>query len=119
MLASEPRAALASFHPATGRVTIELVNGCAYLFPARMVEDLAGASAGDHSEIVVNGQAFNLFWPRLDANVYVPALVAGVFGIASWMNKALARHAGEATSAAKSAAARANGRLGGRPRKHA
>lgn len=44
-----------------------------------------------------------------------PGLMAGIFGTKSWM----ARRAGQATSAAKAAAARENGAEGGRPRKSA
>jgi len=61
---------------------------------------------------------FNLHWPKLDVDIYVPALVAGIFGTQDWMRKALARQAGRSTSAAKTTAARENGRKGGRPRKH-
>jgi len=61
----------------------------------------------------------NLHWPKLDADLYVPALVAGVFGTRDWMRKAIARQAGSSTSAAKAAAAPENGRKGGKPRKHA
>ncbi|MDO5758511.1 MAG: DUF2442 domain-containing protein [Rhodobacterales bacterium] len=119
MLETEPRAVSARYDRKTGRVTVELVNGCTYMFPTHLVQDLAEASPDDLEGVVVDGMGFNLHWPRLDADLYVPALVAGVFGTRDWMRKALARQAGRTTSPAKAAAARENGRKGGRPRKHA
>lgn len=117
MLEAEPRATSARYDRKTGRVTVELLNGCAYVFPTNLVQDLANADADDLEAVEVDGIGFNLHWPRLDADLYVPALVAGVFGTRHWMSRALARQAGRVTSAAKSAAARANGSKGGRPRK--
>ena len=119
MLETEPRAVSARYDRKTGRVTVELVNGCTYMFPTHLVQDLVDASPDDLKSIIVDGVGFNLHWPRLDADLYVPALVAGVFGTRDWMRKALARQAGSTTSPAKAAAARENGRKGGRPRKHA
>ena len=52
--------------------------------------------------------------PRCDLGI--PELVAGIFGTKSWMAE-LGRKGGQATSSAKSAAARKNGKKGGRPRK--
>jgi hypothetical protein len=60
---------------------------------------------------------FNLHWPALDVDLFVPALLAGVFGTRAWMARELARVGGQARSAAKTKAARANGAKGGRPRK--
>lgn len=119
MLETEPRAVSARYDRKTGRVTVELANGCTYMFPTHLVQDLAEASPDDLESIIVDGVGFNLHWPRLDADLYVPALVAGVFGTRDWMRKAFARQAGRTTSPAKAAAARENGRKGGRPRKHA
>lgn len=119
MLAAEPRAASARYDRKTGRVTIDLVNGCTYMFPTCLAQDLSEAGPDDLAVVEVDGDGFNLHWPKLDADLYVPALVAGVFGTRDWMAKALARRAGRATSAAKSVAARANGTKGGRPRKQA
>lgn len=118
-LGSEPRAVSARYDRKTGRVTVELVNGCAYMFPTHRVQGLAEASPDDLETVTVDGVGFNPHWPRLDADLYVPPLVAGVFGTRDWMRKALARQAGRTTSPAKAAAARANGSKGGRPRKHA
>lgn len=113
------RAVSAHYDRKTGRVTVELVNGCTYMFPTHLVQDLAEAGPDDLEAVIVDGMGFNLHWPRLDADLYVPALVAGVFGTNDWMRKALARQAGRTISPAKAAAARANGSKGGRPRKHA
>lgn len=117
MLASEPRAKAASYDRVAGKVVLELANGCTYIFPVKLIQDLNGKSADDLSEIVVDGAGFNLHWPILDVDLYVPALVSGIFGTRAWMNRELARVAGRSTSPAKAAAARSNGAKGGRPRK--
>lgn len=117
LLETEPRAAAARYESATGRVVVDLVNGCAYAFPAHLVQDLQGASREDLANVQVDGLGFNLHWPALDVDLYVPALIAGIFGTRDWMAKELARRAGQAKSPAKAAAARANGLKGGRPRK--
>lgn len=111
------RAADARYDRASGRVMIDLTNGCAYAFPAQLVQDLNGATDDQLASVEVDGLGFNLHWPSLDADLYVPALVSGVFGTRAWMTRELARRAGQATSPAKAAAARANGVKGGRPRK--
>lgn len=117
MLQSEPRAASVHYDRETGRVVIDLTNGCTYAFPTDLVQDLRGAGDDDLAVIVIDGLGFDLYWPTLDVDLYVPTLVAGVFGTREWMVKELARKAGQATSPAKAAAARANGAKGGRPRK--
>lgn len=118
-LETEPRATAARYNRKTGRVTVDLMNGCTYVFPSHLVQDLSDASPDDLDTIEVDGVGFNLHWPKLDADLYVPALVAGVFGTSDWMSKAMARHAGRSKSPAKVAAARANGAKGGRPKKQA
>jgi hypothetical protein len=55
---------------------------------------------------------YGLHWEALDVDLSIPGLIAGIFGTRSYM----ARRAGQATSPAKAAAARANGAKGGRPR---
>lgn len=117
MLESEPRAKAAHYDRDTHRITIDMTNGCTYAFPVALVQDLQGASDADLSAVEVDGAGFNLHWPLLDVDLYVPTLIAGIFGTRAFMAKELARMAGKATSPAKAAAARANGSKGGRPRK--
>jgi hypothetical protein len=114
-----PRAAAARFDRERSVVSIELVNGCTFSFPTDLIEDLRGAKQEDLNRIGIDGAGFNLHWPNLDIDLFVPALLAGVFGTKRFMARELARIAGRATSPAKAAAARRNGAKGGRPRKTA
>ena len=93
-LETEPRAAAARYDAATGRIVVDLANGCAYAFPARHIQDLHDASGEDLAKIEVDGAGFNLRWPSLDVDLYVPALVDGIFGNRAWMARELARVAG-------------------------
>ena len=93
---TQPRAASARYDPDTGRVVVELVNGCTHIFPAALAQELHGADDEALAGAVVDGVGFNLHWPALDADLYVPALVAGVFGTRDWMAREWARTAGRA-----------------------
>jgi hypothetical protein len=70
-------------------------------------------------DIEVSLSGAGLHFPKLDADLYVPALLEGVLGSRKWMARSMGRTGGASTSAAKTEAARANGKLGGRPRKTA
>lgn len=111
-----PRAASARYDRDTGRVEVELRNGCLFAFPAEMGQGLRGASPDELAAVEVTPGGYGLHWEALDADLAVPALMAGVFGTAAWMRE-LGRAGGSRTSDAKAAAARENGRRGGRPRK--
>ena len=114
---AEPRALSARYDPASGRIVVDLANGCELAFPARRVQGLAHAKDGDLADVEVTAAGRGLHWPTVDVDVTVPGLLAGLFGTKAWTARELARHAGRATSTAKAEAARENGRKGGRPRK--
>jgi hypothetical protein len=99
------------------RVVVTLNTGVELAFPTRLAEGLADASPDDLSDIEISPAGLGLHWPRLDADLYVPALLQGVFGSKSWMARQLGAHGGRSRTAAKVAAARENGRKGGRPRR--
>lgn len=71
------------------------------------------------AKIEITPTGLGLHWPRLDADLYLPSLLKGVLGSPSWMAGLMGRMGGRVRSKAKAAAARANGRRGGRPRKAA
>jgi hypothetical protein len=119
VLETEMRAQSAHYDRDSGRMIVDLVNGCSYAFPAHLVQDLQEAGADDLAHVQVEGLGLDLYWPALDVDLFVPSLVAGIFGTREWMTKELARRAGQVKSVAKTAAVRANGAKGGRPRKAA
>jgi hypothetical protein len=98
-------------------VIVALDTGVEVTFPARLTEGLAGASDEALGEIEISPSGLGLHWPKLDADLYVPALLQGMLGSKHWMARQLGAEGGRARSAAKSAAARSNGLRGGRPKK--
>jgi hypothetical protein len=111
--ASEPRAQSARYDRQLGRVIVDLTNGCTFSFPPRLAQGLEMASDEQLEQLEVLGGGYGLHWESLDVDLSIPSLLAGIFGTRGY----LARRAGQATSDAKAAAARANGAKGGRPRK--
>ncbi len=83
----------------------------------REVEGLENATPNQLSTIEISPTGLGLHFPKLDADIYLPALLEGVLGSKKWMASRLGSVGGQQTSTAKKRAARANGKLGGRPRK--
>jgi hypothetical protein len=119
LLNTESRARAARYDRRTGRIRVDLTNGCSFAFPARKAQGLEYASDEELAEVEILGLGVGLHWERLDVDLSVPGLLAGLFGTKAYMDRQRAARAGAATSAAKAAAARRNGRKGGRPRKTA
>ena len=99
-----------------GRVQVELDNGCAYIFLVAQAQGLAGAKAYDVKQVQITAAGLSLYWPRLDVDLYIPALVKGLLGTKQRMAQ-IGAIGGKAATPAKAITSRANGRLGGRPRK--
>ncbi len=111
--ASEPRAASARYDQLAGRLIVELTNGCVFAFPPRLAQGLENATDNQLAQVEILGAGYGLHWEELNADLSVPKLLAGLFGTKAYM----AQRAGQSTSPAKAAAARANGAKGGRPRR--
>jgi hypothetical protein len=99
------------------RVVVALSTGVELAFPTRLAEGLANASPEHLADIEISPAGLGLHWPRLDADLYVPALLQGVFGSTGWMARQLGAEGGRSRTIAKVTASRENGRKGGRPRK--
>lgn len=110
-------ATAARYDAPSGRLVVSLHNGVEMAVPVRLVEGLSDADPADLSEIEITPAGLGLHWPRIDADVYVPGLMAGALGSRAWMARELGAGGGRTSTPAKAAAARANGAKGGRPRK--
>ena len=110
-------ATAARYDHKANRLIVSLHNGVELTVPVHLIQDLADAAPGQLSTIEITPSGLGLHWPDIDADVYVPGILAGTFGTKSWMASVMGEKGGRVRSEAKAEAARENGRKGGRPKK--
>lgn len=131
---TEPRAFSAHFNRNKDCVEVELKSGVLLLVPTKLIEGVAGADPDLIDQLEMDKSGLVLNWEELGAGITVPNLARGSFGSGPWMDSLrksgevsglpptaseMGRKGGRARTLRKSAAARVNGKLGGRPRKKA
>ena len=115
--AQDPSAVVAArYDPEKDLIELEFAGGSSMTIPRNVVPELQRATASKMGSIVVSLAGDALSWPSLDVDVYVPGLVERAFGTRLFA-AATGRRGGRRRSKAKTAAAKANGLKGGRPRK--
>ncbi|WP_261334481.1 DUF2442 domain-containing protein [Rhizobium leguminosarum] len=114
-----PVATSARFDADHDAIVVELDNGAFVGFPVEKLQNLQGASASQLNNIVVEAMGLGLHWPDIDADLYVPTLMEGIFGSRKWMAAQLGLTGGKAKSDTKATSSRLNGLKGGRPKKNA
>jgi hypothetical protein len=112
-----PTATAVRYDRRIGRIVIDLSSGIEVAFRPHDAQGLEDAKPDDLTEIEISPSGLGIHFPRLDADLYLPALLEGFLGSRQWMAAEMGKAGGKATTEAKAAAARENGRLGGRPRK--
>ena len=112
---TEPRAAFAAYRSQERALRIELTNGATITLPVKLISGLRVAKPKDLRAVEVFGRGGGLHWEGLDLDLSVPWLLSSLFSGPVWLAE-LGRIGGRNSSAAKTAAARRNGRKGGRPR---
>jgi hypothetical protein len=112
-----PKAESAYYDRKSGRIVIHLNSRLVLSFSPRDAQGLEHARPSQLTEIEISPSGFGIHFPKLDADLYVPGLLEGFLGSKKWMASTLGQAGGQSRSRAKRAASRANGKLGGRPRK--
>jgi len=90
----------------SAHVMITLNTGAVVGFPLAFLPGLEEATADDLRKIKIEGGGYGMHVPSLDADISIPSLLADHLG-SSLMKRAVSR----------ANASKANGRLGGRPKK--
>jgi hypothetical protein len=141
----EVRALSAHFDRASNNLVLILRGGLTLLVPARLLQGVAQASPEQIERVEVTADGSALRFDELDADFAVQDVAAGAFGTRAWMQhleetgaldvasvlrrrqvnellgvptaSTMGRKGGSARTEVKTAASRANGAKGGRPRK--
>ena len=99
------------------RVVIGLSTGIEVAFRPRDAQGLERAKPNQLDAIEISPSGLGIHFPKLDADIYLPALLEGFLGSKRWIAAEHGKLGGGTSTAAKAAAARRNGKLGGRPKK--
>jgi hypothetical protein len=117
--AAIPRAVSAHYDRKSRRVVIDLSSKLGLSFSPRDAQGLENAKPSQLEEIEISPSGFGIHFPKLDADLYLPALLEGFLGSKKWMASRLGQLGGQSRSRDKRAASRTNRRFGGRPKKAA
>ncbi len=111
-----PKAVSAKYDRHIRRVVVQLSSNLGIFFSPRDAEGLENATPEQLNEIEISPSGYGLHFPKLDADLYLPSLLEGVFGSERWMASRMGMRGGKSRSEAKTTAARENGKKGGRPK---
>jgi hypothetical protein len=112
-----PHAVSARYDRRSGKVVIDLSSKLTLSFSPEDAQGLENAKPAQLERIELSPSGFGVHFPELDADLYIPGLLEGLMGSKKWMAVRLGQTGGQSRSRAKKAAARANGKLGGRPKR--
>ncbi|MCY7345945.1 MAG: DUF2442 domain-containing protein [Pyrinomonadaceae bacterium] len=110
---SEPDAI--AVHYENGKVFVELASGWNFDFNPRDFEEFASATEADLETIGLWGR-YTLACPNLDVHIGIGSIILKLIG-EKFLVSELSRRRGQTKSKKKQNASRANGKLGGRPKK--
>ena len=113
-----PTAVSATYDRRSHRVVVRLTSGIDIGFSPHDTQGLETAKPAQLDRIEISPSGLGLHFPKVDADLYLPALLEGVFGSRRWMAARL-RERDSRRTATKTAAGRKDGGLGGRLRKTA
>jgi hypothetical protein len=116
LLDNEPLAQSVEYVPKLKLLIVGLSNGRRLVLPMEDVQGMGGATKKQLQNYELLGRGTGISFPDIDVDLYVPALIEGVYGNRRWMAQ-LGSKGGQAKTVAKRLASQKNGAKGGRPRK--
>lgn len=98
-------------------LTVSFADGSGVLLPVKYYPEFADFSAEDFADLTVGFSGTALCHEGRDLQVSIAGMISASEPLMAMASSVVASRNGRQSSAAKSAAARANGKKGGRPRK--
>ena len=83
--ASHPKAVSARFDRGMDQIVIRLSSRLDVAFSPRDAEGIQGATPAQLEPIEISPSGFGIHFPKLDADIYLPALLEGFLGSKRWM----------------------------------
>jgi hypothetical protein len=111
---TEPEATSAFYKD--GEVHIRLASGWEFSFPVKRFSEFKNATERDLEQISLLGR-YTLSCEPLDVDMSIGGIILDLLGD-QFISSEVSRRRGKATSEKKKVASRANGTLGGRPKKN-
>jgi len=99
--ASFPKAVSARYDRKNRRIEIQLSSNLHVSFSPRDAQGLGKATPSQLQEIEISPSGFGIHFPKLDADLYLPAILQGFLGSQKWMASRLGQAGGKSRSAAK------------------
>ena len=115
--AAFPAVVAARYDHRIAQIVITLDTGLDLAFAPHLAQGFEEATPADLDVIEISPSGLGVHFPKIDADIYVPALIEGLLGTKRWMAAENGKAGGRSITPAKAAAARENGKAGGRPKK--
>lgn len=112
-----PRAVAVRYDRRIARLVVELESGLGLTMSLTDVQGLQDARPEDLEGAEISPSGFGIHFPLIDMDLCLPGLLDGFLGTKRWMAARNGQAGGKVSNEAKAAAARENGKRGGRPRK--
>ncbi len=80
-----PSAVAVRYDRRIGRVVVSLASGLELAFAPRQTEGLQNARPTDLTDAQISPSGLGIHFPKLDADIYLPALLEGFLGSERWM----------------------------------
>jgi Protein of unknown function (DUF2442) len=93
--AAIPRAVSPRYERENGGIVIGLSSGADLSFSPHDAQGLEKARPSQLDEIEISPSGFGIHFPRLDADLYLPAVLEGFFGSKRWMASRLGQAGGK------------------------
>lgn len=83
--AQNSHAVSARYDRRIGRVVIKLDTGMEIAFSPHMAEEIQNARPADLDMIEITPSGLGIHFPKINADLYLPALLTGLWGSKHWM----------------------------------